>query len=64
MRKILIDARLRDGEAGGIQQILVGLAQGFSIVETTYTFCHFIAYFTGYFVSVRPTPSVDIGSGE
>ena len=31
--KILIDARLRDGEAGGIQQVVIGLAQGLAEVK-------------------------------
>lgn len=32
-RHVLIDARLIDGRAGGIQQVIVGLAQGLSVVD-------------------------------
>ena len=35
MKRVLIDARMRDGQAGGIQQVVLGLAQGFSQVDTS-----------------------------
>lgn len=35
MKKILIDARLLDGQAGGIQQVVCGIAQGLSNLDTS-----------------------------
>ena len=34
-RRILIDARLSDGQAGGIQQVVCGIAQGLSGLDTS-----------------------------
>lgn len=43
-KRILIDARLRDGEAGGIQQVVVGLAQGFSQIKSEGFDVRFLCY--------------------
>ena len=43
-RRILIDARLLDGKAGGIQQVVCGIAQGLSNLDTSQFEIGFIVF--------------------